>query len=115
MSEHAHIQGCAFQTGDMNWQEMRGMPAGVEVKILRMDVRSGSKTMLVKLPPGGQIFAHRHDVVIQHYVVEGEYVTKGQRFGVGTYRMIPQGSDVPTIDSAQGVTFLLVSDPVGVT
>jgi anti-sigma factor ChrR (cupin superfamily) len=104
--------GSAYRTADMSWQEMRGFPSGVEVKILRMDFRSGAKTMLVKMPAGGQILAHHHDSAVQHFIVEGGYETAGQVFNTGTYRLIPKDTDIPEIDSKNGVTFLLISDPL---
>jgi anti-sigma factor ChrR (cupin superfamily) len=106
-----NLTGSAYRTAEMSWQEMRGFPSGVEVKILRMDFRSGAKTILVKIPTGGQIHPHRHDSVIQHFIVEGGYETAGQSFQAGTYRLIPQDTDIPAIDAKNGVTFLLVSDP----
>jgi len=105
------LTGSAYRTAEMSWQEMRGFPSGVEVKILRMDFRSGAKTILVKMPPGGQILSHRHETVVQHFIVEGGYETAGQVFNTGTYRLIPQDTDIPSIDAKNGVTFLLVSDP----
>jgi hypothetical protein len=77
-----------------------------------MDFRSGAKTILVKMPAGGQILPHRHDSMIQHFVVEGGYETAGQVFNAGTYRLIPKDTDIPEIDSKNGVTFLLISDPL---
>ncbi|MCG3146925.1 MAG: hypothetical protein PCFJNLEI_00360 [Verrucomicrobiae bacterium] len=107
-----HLTGSAYHTPDMNWQEMRGFPGGVEVKILRMDFLSGSKTMLVKVPAAGQIYPHRHDSDVQHFLIAGEYTTGGQVFKAGTYRLIPKDTDIPAMDSTKGVTFLLISDPV---
>lgn len=107
-----NLTGSAYHTADMNWQEMRGFPSGVEVKILRMDFRSGAKTILVKMPAGGQILPHRHETVVQHFIVAGGYETAGQIFNAGTYRLIPPQTDIPEIDSKTGVTFLLISDPV---
>jgi hypothetical protein len=107
-----NLTGSAYRTAEMSWQEMRGFPSGVEVKILRMDFHLGAKTMLVKVPAGGQIMSHRHDSVVQHFVVEGGYETGGQIFNAGTYRLIPKDTDIPAMDSKNGVTFLLISDPL---
>jgi|GEM_PF-1817739 len=106
-----HLTGSAYRTAEMSWQEMRGFPSGVEVKILRMDFRSGAKTILVKMPAGGQILAHRHESAIQHFIVDGAYETGGQSFTGGTYRLILKDSDIAEIDSKNGATFLLISDP----
>jgi anti-sigma factor ChrR (cupin superfamily) len=105
------LTGSAYRTAEMRWQEMRGFPSGVEVKILRMDFRSGAKTILVKMPPGGQILSHRHETVVQHFIVEGGYETARHAFNTGTYRLIPQDTNIPDIDAKNSVTFLLVSDP----
>ncbi len=107
-----NLTGSAYRTADMSWQEMRGFPSGVEVKVLRMDFRSGAKTMLVKIPADGQILPHRHDSAIQHLIVVGGYESAGQSFQAGTYRFIPPDTDIPAIDSKEGVTFLLISDPI---
>jgi len=111
VSDTARVEGSAYHTPGLNWQELRGFPGTAKVKVLRYDVRSGAKTMLVQVPAGGQIFPHTHNTVVQHYVLEGEYETAGHTFKAGSYRLMPKDSPLPAMATKHGVTFLLMSDP----
>jgi anti-sigma factor ChrR (cupin superfamily) len=102
-----------FRTVDMKWQELREFPGRGEVKVLRDDSMTGGKTLLVRIPSGGEINPHSHRGIVQHYVVEGQYRTKGQVFGPGSYRLMPAHHDVSPMTTESGVTILMMYDPVG--
>ncbi len=102
------IHHCAY----MGWGEVREFPGPADGKILRYDEKSGAKTMLVRIPPGGEVTPHGHRGVVQHYVLEGQYETQGQLFGPGSYRMMPAHYDVPSIMTENGVTILMIFDPI---
>lgn len=87
-------------------------PGRGEVKVLREEPHGGAKTMLVRLPPGGRIEPHTHLGVVQHYVVEGEYHTNGRTFETGSYRLLPKNANVAPITTHNGVTILIIYDPV---
>ncbi len=99
-------------TAYMKWGELRAFPGPADGKILREDAETGAKTLLVRLPPGAHVIAHGHRGIVQHYVLEGQYETEGQLFGPGSYRMMPEHYDVPSISTTEGVTILMIFDPV---
>jgi len=49
---------------------------------------------------------------VQHYILEGEYESEGQIYGAGTYRLLPGHADVSPISTANGLTVLMIYDPV---
>lgn len=96
--------------GAMIWQELREFPGKGEVTVLREEGKGGAKTMIVRLPAGGQIIPHSHVGVVQHYVLEGECETQGKTLGRGAYRFLPKHADVSTIFTKAGVTILMIYD-----
>jgi anti-sigma factor ChrR (cupin superfamily) len=99
-------------TANIDWRELREFPGTAEVKILRDVSDGGARTMLVRLPPGGQIVPHSHLGVVQHYVIEGEYATRGQSCPAGTHRRLAKQAEVDPISTQDGVTILMIYDPV---
>ena len=99
-------------TPEMTWEELTFFPGNAEVKILRTEAEGGARTLLVRLPPGGEISPHSHIGPVQHYVVEGEYETEGELFAAGTYRLLPKHADVETISTEKGAVILMIYDPV---
>jgi ChrR Cupin-like domain len=99
-------------TPEMPWEPVSFFPGNAEVKILRTEAEGGARTLLVRLPAGGEISPHSHLGVVQHYVLEGEYETKGEMFGIGTYRLLPKHANVGTISTEQGAVILMIYDPV---
>ena len=81
-------------------------------KVLREESLSDAKTLLVRIPAGGEIHPHSHRGIVQHYVLEGQYHTKGQVFGSGSYRRMPAQHDVAPMTTKSGVTILMIYDPV---
>ena len=101
-----------YRTADMKWEALREFPGRAEVKVLREESLNGAKTLLVRVPSGGEIVPHSHRGVVQHYVVAGHYQTNGQDFGPGSYRLMPAKYDVAPISTEAGVTLLMIYDPV---
>jgi quercetin dioxygenase-like cupin family protein len=96
--------------GEMLWETLREFPGKGEVTVLREDGKGGAKTIIVRLPAGGQIIPHSHVAAVQHYVLEGECETQGKTLGRGAYRFLPKHADVSTIFTKDGVTILMVYD-----
>jgi len=71
-------------TQNIAWRKLREFPGTAEVKMLHDSAEGGARTMLVRLPPGGQIVPHAHLGVVQHYVLEGTYQTRGQTCPAGS-------------------------------
>jgi hypothetical protein len=42
-------------TPEMTWEALSFFPGNSEVKILRTESEGGARTLLVRLPPGGEI------------------------------------------------------------
>ena len=99
-------------TPEMTWETLNFFPGNAEVKILRIEPEGGARTLLVRLPPGGEISPHTHLGVVQHYVLEGEYEAEGEMFGAGTYRLLPEHYYVGTISTKTGALVLMIYDPV---
>lgn len=106
------MKDVVHHTAYMGWSELRDFPGPADVKVLRDDPESGAKTMLVRIPPGGEVNPHGHRGVVQHYVLEGQYESQGTLFGPGSYRMMPGHCDVPPLTTKHGVTILMLYDPV---
>jgi hypothetical protein len=96
--------------GAMVWQELREFPGKGEVTVLRDEGKGGARTIIVRLPAGGQIIPHSHVAAVQHYVLEGECETQGKTLGRGAYRFLPKQGDVSTIFTKEGVTILMIYD-----
>ena len=102
-----------IHTPDVSWQELRAFPGTAQVKLLRDEPSGGARTMLVRVPPGGQIRPHSHLAGVQHHVLEGDYETEGETCSARTYRFLPKDADVAPITTKGGVTILMIYDPIG--
>lgn len=98
-------------TPDLEGERSALFPGDAEVATLRADPDGGASTLLVRLPPGGRIEAHRHPAPVQHYVLSGQYESDGRSFKVGTHRLVPNGHLAP-ITSSEGAVILMIYDPV---
>jgi hypothetical protein len=96
--------------GEMLWQELRDFPGKGEMTVLRDEGKSGAKSIIVRLPAGGQILPHGHVAPVQHYVLEGECETEGKALGQGAYRLMPKHAEVSPIFTKEGVTILMIYD-----
>ncbi|GJL59793.1 MAG: hypothetical protein NPIRA03_26500 [Nitrospirales bacterium] len=99
-------------TPKMKWEKLQEFPGPADVKIVREDPSLGAKTMLVQIPAGGRITPHSHRGIVQHFVLEGQYETEGEFCEPGSYRMMPAHGDVSPITTKEGVTILMIYDPV---
>lgn len=98
--------------GAMVWQELREFPGKGEMTVLRDEGKDKGRTIIVRLPSGGQIVPHSHVGTVQHYVLEGACETEGKLLGKGTYRFLPKHADVSTIFTKEGVSILMIYDAV---
>ncbi|QDV20559.1 ChrR Cupin-like domain protein [Gimesia panareensis] len=107
------MQQQSIYTPDMPWEKLTEFPGEGEVKRLRDQETGKGQTILVRLSAGGQIRPHAHTTGVQHYVLEGEYESEGKIYGAGTYRLLPGHENVADISTQNGVTILMIYDPVG--
>jgi quercetin dioxygenase-like cupin family protein len=104
MNEVVHYPGA------MVWRELREFPGKGEVTVLRDEGEGKAKTIIVRLPAGGEIIPHSHVAPVQHYVLEGDCETQGKTLGEGAYRFLPKHADVSAIFTRGGVTILMIYD-----
>ena len=97
--------------GEMLWETLREFPGKGEVTVLRDEGKGKARTIIVRLPAGGQILPHSHVAPVQHYVLEGECETQEKTLGKGAYRLLPKHADVSPIFTKEGVTILMTYDP----
>ena len=95
---------------DMEWSEAPGYPAGTKMKLLREE--GSARTFLLKLPAGFDMEAHSHIAGEQHFVLNGEYESDGQKYGVGTYRFIPSRISHGPFTSKHGAEVLVIWEPL---
>lgn len=108
--QEATMKDLVRYPGDMLWEALREFPGKGEVTVLRDEGKGKAKTIIVRLPAGGQVLPHSHVAPVQHYVLEGECETEGKTLGRGAYRLMLEHADVSTILTKDGVTILMIYD-----
>ncbi len=97
---------------EKHWKNADDYFPGTLRKILRDE--NGSRTVLLKLPPGFVIPPHSHITTEQHFILGGEYVNNGKYFPVGSYQLISPGEQHGSFTSEKGATILVIWDPIKV-
>jgi anti-sigma factor ChrR (cupin superfamily) len=93
---------------EMEWKGANGYPTGTMIKVLREDIEP--KTFLLKLPKNLHLEAHSHTATEQHFVLDGEYISNGKKYGKGTYRLIPAKVSHGPFTSENGSTILVIRE-----
>lgn len=88
------------------WQEVE---AGIHVKQLFVDNKTGMVTALVKMSPGTHLPKHRHREIEQLYILEGDCHVHGEALGPGDFHCAAPGSVHETTYTIGGTLFLLVA------
>lgn len=96
----------SIHASEGQWHEVQ---AGVMLKQLYVDHRSGIATSLVKMLPGASLPPHSHAGPEQLYVLEGDCYVRGQRLGPGDYHRAETGSIHESTYTVDGTLFLLVA------
>jgi hypothetical protein len=97
---------------EIPWKPFTEFPGDAEVKTLRDEGPGKPRTLLIRLPANGKVESHSHVVNVQHYLLEGEYESEGKLWRAGTYRLLPGHADVADITTENGVTILMIYDPL---
>ena len=87
-------------------------PGEVQVTSLRDEPEGGPRTILVHVPAGGSIEPLSHIAPVQHIVLAGSYQIDGDIVEAGVYRLYPDHSNLPRIESKDGALILMVFDPI---
>jgi anti-sigma factor ChrR (cupin superfamily) len=98
----------AVNESDLRWEQASSYHEGTRWKVLRRGPDGEPKAALVKLPPAFEMDEHSHVYAEHHYVLEGQYESKGRRFLTGSYRMIPRHTNHGPFVSANGALVLVV-------
>jgi len=93
---------------EIEWSDAKGYPAGTKIKILRK--QGVSQTFLLKLPAGFHMESHSHIATEQHFVLDGEYESNANKYGHGSYRLVPAKTDHGPFISEHGATILVIWD-----
>jgi quercetin dioxygenase-like cupin family protein len=83
---------------------------GVEVKVLRMDRRQNSQTVMIRMQPGSQIVPHRHNQEEECLVLEGEILIGDHRVGPGDMHIAAAGAKHPPIFAPRGALLCIRSE-----
>lgn len=100
-------------TESIPWKAWEGFPNDIGVKVLRDEKHCGARTLLVSIPPAGEVPSHSHRGTVQHYIIEGGCEIDGADFAAGTFSLLPAHSDIPPIRSQHGAIVLMIYEPVG--
>lgn len=89
--------------------EWKDVAPGIACKLLATDPEKTRVSMLVRLAPGTDYPAHRHDGVEELYMLEGELIVDDQTFSPGDYRRAEPGTVDHRVWSATGCTCVLIT------
>ena len=98
----------SINSADLSWEKAEGYPDGTMVKTLRRSSSGNALAILLKLPPGFVMDDHSHISAEHHYILEGEYQTKGEHYYAGHYRMIPEHANHGPFRSETGAVVLVL-------
>ena len=99
-------QFLSVRSDEGEWQEIQ---AGVLIKQLFIDNKTGIATSLVRMSPGTSLPRHRHNDIEQFYIMEGDCHVQGEILGPGDYHCAGPGSIHATTYTIGGTLFLLVA------
>jgi hypothetical protein len=97
---------------EKHWENANDYFPETKRKVLRNE--NGSRTVLLKLPPGFVIPPHSHITTEQHFILEGEYINNGKHFPRGSYQLISPREQHGSFESEKGATILVIWDPIKV-
>ena len=95
---------------DLNWEKYNNYFDGTLRKVLRDE--NGAKTFLLKLPVGFHMAPHSHLSAEQHFVLEGEYESRGKMYKKGTYQIFAKEEEHGSFNSEKGALVLVIWDPI---
>ena len=95
---------------DLNWENANEYSSETKKKILRDE--NGAKTILLKLPKKFYMAPHSHITTEQNFVLEGEYISKGKKYPIGSYQIFAPGDEHGPFESKNGALILVIWDPI---
>jgi anti-sigma factor ChrR (cupin superfamily) len=85
-----------------------GPVPGTRIKLLSIDRRRDSATLLMRVDPGARYPAHHHTGGEDCYVISGEIIVQGRRLHAGDFHRAEPDSDHGELASETGAEVLLV-------
>lgn len=95
---------------DLNWKDAVEYSNETKKKVLRDE--NGARTVLLKLPKGFYMAPHSHITTEQDFVLEGEYISNGIKYPVGSYQIFSHGDEHGPFESENGALILVIWDPI---
>lgn len=95
---------------NLNWEDANEYFKGTKRKVLRDE--NGCRTVLLKLPKNFYMAPHSHITTEQHFVLKGEYKSKGKTFSEGSYQIFSKGDNHGPFESKNGALILVIWDPI---
>jgi len=92
--------------GEGRW--LPGPVPGTRIKLLSVDRRRESATLLMRVDPGARYPAHHHTGGEDCYVISGEIIVQGRRLHAGDFHRAEPDSDHGELASDTGAEVLLV-------
>ncbi len=96
-------------TGEIDWQEAKGYPAGAMQKVLHDGSGSAPRSILLKIKPGWILAEHAHIYTELHFVIEGEYQIHDKVYPAGTFSIIPKHTNHGPFTTSKGAVILVIS------
>ena len=96
----------SIRASEGQWRELA---EGVLLKKLHVDPATGIATSLVRMLPGTVLPVHRHNVVEQFFIIEGDCQVAGQSLTSGDYHRAEAGSRHGSTSTVEGTMFLLIA------
>jgi len=101
------MNAVSVNMNDMEWRPAEGYSSGAEEKVLSVGGSIAPRTILLKIPAGWSMDNHSHIFTEQHYILEGEYESKGETYSSGTFRVIPKEVEHGPFTTKTGATILI--------
>ncbi len=95
---------------NFKWEKYDEYFEGTLRKVLRDE--NGIKTILLKLPAGFYMAPNSHITVEQHFVLDGEYESRGKIYKKGAYQIFAKGDEQGPYKSDKGALILVIWDPI---
>jgi anti-sigma factor ChrR (cupin superfamily) len=95
----------SIRSNEGEWQTMM---AGVEAKLLNLDMERQTATILVRFAAGVVYPPHHHSGAEECYVISGDLIVQGQHLHAGDFHHADAGSDHEPLTSVNGGVALLV-------
>lgn len=96
----------ALRANEGEWYEIA---AGIQIKRLFVDERSGAVTSLYKFAPGVRVPRHYHSGVEQCLVLEGDFQVNNEKFGPGDFSCAMPGSVHDSVYTQGGALVLIMA------